>query len=90
MGYPDELSGEEIQLPSRIVAICDVYDALRQNRPYRPGFCHDDAMRIIIAGDERTPAGHFDPVVLSSFEKFESSIEQLYQIDLEGYGNLLV
>ncbi len=90
VGYPDELNGEEIELPSRIIAICDVYDALRQNRPYRPSFHHADAMSIIIAGDERTPAGQFDPVVLSSFEKIEHSVERLYQFDFEGYGSVSV
>jgi HD-GYP domain-containing protein (c-di-GMP phosphodiesterase class II) len=34
-GYPDGLSGEEIPLPSRITAVCDAYDAMTSDRPYR-------------------------------------------------------
>ncbi|HWX88440.1 MAG TPA: HD domain-containing phosphohydrolase, partial [Solirubrobacteraceae bacterium] len=35
-GYPDGLSGAEIPLAARIVAVCDTYDAIVTDRPYRP------------------------------------------------------
>ena len=43
-GYPDGLKGEAIPIGSRIVAIADVYDALRSARPYRGGFPHDQVL----------------------------------------------
>lgn len=46
-GYPDGLKGEEIPLPSRIIAVADVYEALRSNRPYRKALSHDEAKRIL-------------------------------------------
>jgi putative two-component system response regulator len=39
-GYPNNLKGEEIPLAGRIVAICDVFDALTSKRYYKGGFLH--------------------------------------------------
>src|SRR5207253_1617701 len=39
-GYPDGLAGDGIPLPARLVAICDVYDALRSRRSYKPALSH--------------------------------------------------
>lgn len=77
-GYPDGLKGHDISLPNRITAICDVYDALRQNRPYRSGMSHRDAMRVIINGDHRTAPGQFDPDVLSAFQGISGEVDAYY------------
>jgi putative two-component system response regulator len=66
-GYPDGIAGENISLPVQIATICDTYDALRQDRPYRRGMSHGDAMRTIMRGDGRTMPEHFAPRVLSAF-----------------------
>jgi diguanylate cyclase (GGDEF)-like protein len=59
-GYPDHLVGEEIPLTSRIVFVCDAYDAMTSDRPYRPAMQADDALRELRAG-----AGtQFDPQVV--------------------------
>ncbi|MDR3413947.1 MAG: HD domain-containing phosphohydrolase, partial [Formivibrio sp.] len=63
-GYPFSLSGEEIYIESRIVTICDVYDALREDRPYRNAISHEDAMHVLIFGDNRTRPSMFDPKIL--------------------------
>jgi len=49
-GYPDGLRGDSIPLPARIMQICDVYDALRSKRPYKPAFGHAKTMKIMISG----------------------------------------
>jgi putative two-component system response regulator len=63
-GYPAGLRGTEIPLPARIVSIGDVYDALRSPRPYKPPMGHDDVVKIILYGDDRTRPTHFDPDML--------------------------
>jgi putative two-component system response regulator len=63
-GYPHGLAGQQIPLSARIVAIADVYDALRSRRVYKPPFDHDASVRIILEGS----GGHFDPVVVDAFQ----------------------
>jgi putative two-component system response regulator len=62
-GYPRRLAGPEIPLEGRIVAVADVYDALRSDRPYRPGLSMPLARAHIEAG--RGTA--FDPQVVDAF-----------------------
>ncbi len=63
-GYPDGLSGEDIPLGGRIMALADVYDALRSNRPYKEAFSHEKSVGIILSGK----GSHFDPAVVDAFE----------------------
>ena len=77
-GYPRGLKGEEVPLSARIVAISDVYDALRNRRVYKPGFDHETAMRIIVDGDGRTSPTHFDPDILSLFKKISERFREIY------------
>jgi two-component system, cell cycle response regulator len=62
-GYPDGLAGEEIPLGSRIVAVCDAYDAMVSNRPYRTAMSREGA----IAELRRGSGAQFDPVVVEAF-----------------------
>jgi response regulator RpfG family c-di-GMP phosphodiesterase len=62
-GYPDRLSGSAIPLAARIVAICDVYDALRSRRVYKPALGHAASVQLMT---EASP-GHFDPALLQAF-----------------------
>ena len=77
-GYPDRLRGEEIPLAARVMAICDVYDALRSARPYKPALDHDEAVKIIIKGDRRTRPRHFDPAVLDAFRRSAGAYRDIY------------
>jgi diguanylate cyclase (GGDEF)-like protein len=62
-GYPDGLAGEEIPLESRIVAVCDAFDAMVSDRPYRSAMSRDSAILEL-----RVSAGtQFDPLVVDAF-----------------------
>ena len=62
-GYPDGLKGEAIPLAARIIAVADVWDALRSDRPYRKAWPEEKALEYI-----REQAGqHFDPQVVEVF-----------------------
>lgn len=64
-GYPAGLKGEEIPVPSKIIAIADYYDALTTDRPYRKAFPKEEAIRIM----RESNGTHFDPFVFDYFEK---------------------
>jgi PAS domain S-box-containing protein len=69
-GYPGGLSGEDIPLAGRIVAVADVFDALTMKRPYKPAFSLSKAYGIM----EEGRGVHFDPIVLDAFFKCEEEI----------------
>jgi HD-GYP domain-containing protein (c-di-GMP phosphodiesterase class II) len=79
-GYPAGLTGEEIPLAARIVAVADIYDALRSSRPYKPGLGHDEACRIMLEGDGRIePQRHFDPRVIAAFATVRDDIDRIWR-----------
>ncbi len=62
-GYPRSLAGEQISLQGRLFALCDVYDALTSDRPYRAAWTHEQATREL-----RSLSGlHFDPGLVEAF-----------------------
>ncbi len=65
-GYPVGLAGAEIPLAARLVAVADVYDALRSDRPYKDAQDHGQALARIFEGDGRIQPGQFDPQVLDA------------------------
>jgi diguanylate cyclase (GGDEF)-like protein len=62
-GYPDRLAGDEIPLGARIIAVCDAYDAMTSDRPYRAR--KEEA--VALAELERYAGTQFDPVVVRAF-----------------------
>jgi len=62
-GYPRGLSGENIPLEGRIMAVADVYDALVSERPYKKSFTHEQAVEII----KKDSGTHFDPKIAEVF-----------------------
>ena len=82
-GYPSGISGEAIPPPARIMQICDVYDALRSKRPYKPAFTHERSLEIITVGDGRTLPAHFDPAVLEAFRKCTARFRDIYEAHAE-------
>ncbi|HVI89196.1 MAG TPA: HD domain-containing phosphohydrolase, partial [Dongiaceae bacterium] len=77
-GYPRGLKGDAIPLGGRILTICDIYDALRQDRPYRRGLSHNKAMDIILIGDDRTRPEHFAPDVLAACRGIANKFKTIY------------
>jgi len=61
-GYPDRLSGEALTLHARMGAICDVYDAVTSDRPYKAAWTPCEALAAM-----RSWPGHFDPDLLDRF-----------------------
>jgi HD-GYP domain-containing protein (c-di-GMP phosphodiesterase class II) len=79
-GYPNRVAGEDIPMAARIVAVADVYDALRSARPYKPGFSHEMAMSILLEGDDRIdPTEHFDPRLLDVLRNHGDALERVYR-----------
>ena len=64
-GYPDKLKGEEISLIARMTAICDVYDAITSDRPYKRGWDPAESLRRMAEWTK----GHFDPRLFQAFVK---------------------
>ena len=72
-GYPEGLSGEDIPLCARIMAVSDVFDALVTARSYKAAFPYEQAIDII-----RGDAGkHFDPVIVEVFLDADAEIRQI-------------
>lgn len=63
-GYPSHLQGEQISLMARMGAVCDVYDAITSDRPYKRGWDPAEAIRRMAEWK-----GHFDPSVFQAFVK---------------------
>jgi len=72
-GYPDGLSGDDIPIAGRIMAIADVYDALISKRIYKPPFTHRQAVAIIKEGR----GIHFDPLMVDAFEDVNEEFRQI-------------
>lgn len=72
-GYPRRLAGSAIPLNGRIVALADVYDALRSRRPYKVPWTHADASAFI-----RAQSGmKFDPAVVRAFVALEEEFQEV-------------
>ena len=65
-GYPDGLRGEEIPVTARVMAIVDVYDALRTERPYKPALSVEESLGTLWEESERS---WWDPGLLREFER---------------------
>lgn len=64
-GYPKGLKGDEISLYAKMGAVCDVYDAITSNRPYKLGWDPAESLRKMAEWAN----GHFDPKVFQAFVK---------------------
>ncbi|QEF96833.1 Cyclic di-GMP phosphodiesterase response regulator RpfG [Stieleria maiorica] len=72
-GYPDQLAGENIPIDGRILAVCDAFDAMTSDRPYRKGMSIDRATGILNEG-----AGTFwDPNLIQVFRRHIEEIDEI-------------
>ena len=62
-GYPGRLQAEDISLYARMGAVCDVYDAITSNRPYKQAWCPADSLHQMALWSK----GHFDEAVFQAF-----------------------
>jgi putative two-component system response regulator len=80
-GYPIGLKGESIPIEARIMALADVYDALRTVRPYKSALPEEETVGII----QESSGTHFDPNVVDAFlknrSKFDDVFKRLSQLD---------
>lgn len=72
-GYPEGLAGEDIPLCARIMAVADVYDALKEPRCYKEAFPLEDVYEIM----QDDAGSHFDPTVIKAFMEIREEIEKL-------------
>jgi len=74
-GYPTRLTGTDIPVEGRIVALADVFDALSNKRIYKPAMSIDDTLMIIKEGS----GSHFDPAVVEAFLKGGDKVMAIYE-----------
>jgi CHASE2 domain-containing sensor protein len=74
-GYPRGLSGTQIPVPGRVMAIVDVYDAVTTRTLYRTPMSHDDTVALIVRGK----GTHFDPAVVDAFVRVAGILKNVAQ-----------
>jgi HD-GYP domain-containing protein (c-di-GMP phosphodiesterase class II) len=78
-GYPNGLKGEQIPISARIVAVADIYDALRSSRPYKLAYSHEKAREILLKGDSRiSPRTHLDPQLVELFANYHEGMDRIW------------
>ncbi|MEA1960660.1 MAG: HD domain-containing protein [Bacillota bacterium] len=75
-GYPGKLKGKQIPLGSRIIAVCDTFDAMCSQRAYRQAFSTGEALQEI----RRNSGKQFDPDLVDAAEELWPLIIELHQI----------
>lgn len=74
-GYPEGLSGQDIPIEARIMALADVFDALVSKRCYKDSMSYDKAFQII----QEDLGSHFDPELGALFLECRSELIELYE-----------
>ena len=75
-GYPQGLKGAQIPIPGRIMAVVDVYDAIRTRNLYKAPMSQDEAVKHILDGKGK----HFDPAVVEAFVQVSPMLHHLSQL----------
>ena len=77
-GYPIGLKEDNIPWEGQVVALADVYDALRSVRVYKNSMSHNDAVNVILNGDGRTKPEHFNPLLLKLFKEYHYEFDNIF------------
>jgi putative two-component system response regulator len=72
-GYPEGLSGDDIPISGRLMAVADVYDALICRRVYKEGMPHEKAVSIIL----ESKGTHFDPDIVDAFMEVAREFQEI-------------
>jgi len=80
-GYPEGLSGRDIPLEARIMALADAYDALRSKRVYKEPLSHEKTVDII----KKDSGSHFDPDIVNIFLQNEDEFRKIYEFYQEDH-----
>lgn len=79
-GYPNGISGEDINIYGRITAVADVFDALTSTRPYKKAWSFDDAMNLLVEEKGK----HFDPKLVDLFIQNIDRVKEIFESFGEG------
>ncbi len=74
LGYPDGLKKQDIPLEARIMAVADVYDALRCQKPYHDSLSHEKSFEVIKGGREL----QFDYLIVKALKKVHRDFEKIW------------
>ena len=74
-GYPDGISGEEIPVPARIVAVADVFDAVTSARRYKESYSLEDSFQLL----QREAGSHFDPKLIEAFLAIKDRVVEIHE-----------
>lgn len=85
-GYPMGISGEDIPLSARIMAVADVFDALVSKRSYKEGMPFEKAMSIIHEG----AGSHFDAEIVRAFESAEDEVRRISEMVMDASTNRIM
>jgi putative two-component system response regulator len=72
-GYPTGISGDDIPISARLMAVADVYDALVSRRVYKEGMPHEKAVSIIV----ESKSTHFDPDIADAFVELQEEFQKI-------------
>jgi len=81
-GYPEQLPGEEIPLPARIVAVADAFDAMASKRPYRDIMPSEKIVEIFKSGSGK----QWDPTVVEAFFRSREDLREIFTGSDNGQG----
>lgn len=74
-GYREGLRGDEIPLSAQIMALADIYDALRSKRVYKEAYTHEKTCKIIMEGREK----HLNSLIVDEFLAYDQEFERIYE-----------
>lgn len=80
-GYPMGLKGKNIPLEARIVALADMYDALRENRKYKKSYSHEQTLEII----QKEMNIKLDPKIVEIFFKHAEEFKNIYNNTIDAH-----